>query len=262
MLQLMMVFLIATVGTPALMMAVMLTSNPLKTLKLRGCHFKWIAFAVVMPFLIRPLLTELLSRLQWFFPPLPAGMDRVMESMSSDHLPLWLPLLAFAVTPAICEELAFRGFILSGLQRTQRYRLAAVMSSIAFGIVHLIPQQVFYTTLLGLVLAALALRSGSLIPGVIFHLIFNATQVLLSRFLKVTENIEWLKRSGILRTDASGEDPHFAWGLLVGCAVLAAPMLWYLVHGPVAKGWRDAPATDEANNAELESRLPAEPTTV
>jgi sodium transport system permease protein len=261
-LQLQMIYLIATVGTPALMMAVMLTSNPLKTLKIRGCHVKWIALSIVLPFVLQPLSIELLTRLHWFFPPLPPGMDRIMKSMSSHDLPLWLPFLAFAVTPAICEELAFRGFILSGLQRTHRYRLAAVMSSIAFGIVHMIPQQVFNATLLGLVLAALALRSGSLLPGVIFHLIFNGTQVIASRMLTVPENLDAMKRWGIYRADAIAENPQFTAGVLAGCALLAIPMLWWLVRGPVAKGWRDVPSTTEVETTSIPSQARAETTVV
>jgi sodium transport system permease protein len=261
-LQLQMIYLIATVATPALMMAVMLTSNPLKTLKLRGCHPKWIVLGVILPFILQPLSIELLSRLHWFFPPLPPGMDRIMKSMSSHDLPLWLPFLAFAVTPAICEELAFRGFILSGLQRTHRYRLAAVMSSIAFGIVHMIPQQVFNATLLGLVLAALALRSGSLIPGVIFHLIFNGTQVLASRLLTVPENLDVMKRWGIYRVDAAAENPQFTFGLLAGCAVLAVPLLWWLISGPVAKGWRVGPSPAEESASRIDSPVPMESTSV
>jgi sodium transport system permease protein len=248
-LQLQMIYLIATVATPALMMAVMLTSNPLKTLKLRGCHAKWIGLSIVLPVVLQPLSIELLSRLHWFFPPLPPGMDRIMKSMSSHELPLWLPFLAFAVTPAICEELAFRGFILSGLQRTHRYRLAAVMSSIAFGIVHMIPQQVFNATLLGLVLAALALRSGSLVPGIIFHLIFNGTQVIASRLLTTTENLDAMKRWGIYKAEAVAEAPQFTWGVLAGCALLAAPLLWWLVSGPVARGWRNASSASEQESA-------------
>ncbi len=181
-----------------------------------------------------------------------------MKSMSSDDLPLWLPLLAFAVTPAICEELAFRGFILSGLQRTHRYRLAAVMSSIAFGIVHMIPQQVFNATLLGLVLAALALRSGSLIPGVIFHLIFNGTQVIASRMLNDPKNLDAMKRWGIYEADAVAAAPQFTWGVLAGCVVLAAPMLMWLVGGPVAKGWRDVPAMTDPDPRPYASPLPQE----
>ncbi|QDT55075.1 ABC-2 family transporter protein [Caulifigura coniformis] len=260
-LQLQMIYLLATVATPALMMAVMLTSNPLKTLKLRGCHLKWIGAAIVLPVVLQPLALELLSRLHWFFPPLPPGMDRIMKSMSTHELPLWLPFLAFAVTPAICEELAFRGFILSGLQRTHRYRLAAVMSSIAFGIVHMIPQQVFNATLLGLVLAALALRSGSLIPGIIFHLIFNGLQVVAARMLTVPSNLEALKRWGIYEAEATAASPQFTWGLLGGCAVIAAPLLWWLVQGPVAKGWRDAHSGNGQAAKPYDSTVPPGATT-
>jgi sodium transport system permease protein len=166
---------------------------------------------------------------------------------------LWLPLIAFAVVPAICEELAFRGFILSGLQRTQRYRLAAVMSSVAFGIIHMIPQQVFNATLLGLVLAALALRSGSLIPGVIFHFIFNGIQVL---FARMTPEQLTDPRMNPWITFSPSDGVRYTWPVLVGCTIVAAPMLYWLVRGPVVKGWRDANFRVEGLAGEPNSPVP------
>jgi sodium transport system permease protein len=223
-------------------MAVLLTRDPLRTLKLRSFHPKWIVVAIVLPLVLQPLAVELLHQLDWFFPELPPGAARTLEAMSSRNLPLWLPLLAFAVMPAICEELAFRGFILSGLQRSQRYRLAAVMSSIAFGVVHMIPQQVFNATLLGLVLAALALRSGSLVPCVIFHFVFNGVQVLLSRITPEQARAWGLER--LLTTE--GTVPiSYPWPVLLTCAILAAPLLYWLVRGPVVQGWREQPRLSE-----------------
>ena len=88
-----------------------------------------------------------------------------------------------AVTPAICEELAFRGFMLSGLQSglQRNFWTPIVISSVCFGVVHMIAHQVFNAMLLGFVLGLLAVRSRSLLPGVIFHFLFNAMQLAQSR---------------------------------------------------------------------------------
>jgi sodium transport system permease protein len=42
----------------------------------------------------------------------------------------------------------------------------------------MIPQQVFNATLLGLLLGLLALRSGSVFPGIAFHLLYNGLELL------------------------------------------------------------------------------------
>ena len=83
-----------------------------------------------------------------------------------------------AVAPGICEELAFRGFVLSGFARSARPSVAIVLSAVAFGVFHIIPQQVFNATLMGLLLGLLAIRSRSLLPGVLFHITYNAIETL------------------------------------------------------------------------------------
>ena len=46
---------------------------------------------------------------------------------------------------------------------------------------HMIPQQVFNATLLGVVLGLIAIRSNSLLPGVVFHFVFNSIAVMRER---------------------------------------------------------------------------------
>lgn len=202
MLQMQLIYLVATVGAPAVFMALLLTTRPLLTLKLKWPGWKMIAAGIALPIALTPVTLELISRMEWFFPPTPAGAEKLLEAMALDSVPLWLALSAFALAPAVCEELAFRGFIFTGLQRSRHKWLPIVISSILFGIIHLIPKQVFNAALLGLVIGLLAQRSGSLIPGVIFHAIFNGLQVLatrvpaqsldsdLGRFLFVSEVVE------------------------------------------------------------------------
>ncbi|QDU40640.1 ABC-2 family transporter protein [Maioricimonas rarisocia] len=229
-LTLQMMYLLATVASPAMLMAIMLTTDVRATLKLRWPSGRMWGAAIVLALTLQPLAIELLAHLRWFFPQLPPGAARMLEAMSDEDLPLWLPMLAFAVTPAICEELAFRGFILSGLQRSGRTWLPIIMSSIAFGVVHMIPQQVFNAMLLGIVLGLLAIRSGSLWPGVLFHFIFNGLQVAQARIppeLFDSAPLTWL-----FSVERMGEAMviRYDWPTLVVAGVVSLVMLRWLVR--------------------------------
>ena len=87
---------------------------------------------------------------------------------------IWAILLILAVLPAICEELAFRGFILSGLQRLERPGTTIVLSAILFGATHGFLQQSIVATFTGVILALLAMKTGSLIPCIVYHATHNA----------------------------------------------------------------------------------------
>ena len=179
--QLLVIQQIALIATPALMMGVMLTTSVRKTFSLRWPGFGRLGCAALLPFALHPLTVELQMSLRWFFPKPPPGLAETMQLMSSDNQPLWLVLLAFAAAPAICEELAFRGFLLSGFKRSGKIGVAIAISSMAFGIIHMIPQQVFNAALLGVVLGAICVRARSIFPGMVFHFVYNALAVLHGR---------------------------------------------------------------------------------
>lgn len=228
-LELQMIYLLVTVATPALMMAAVLTTDFRRTLKLYWPGWKMLAGGAALAFLLLPVSQELIHALEgWFFPPLPESAAQMFAALSDPNLSIWLPLLAFAVAPAVCEELAFRGFILSGIQRGGRPWLPIVLSSVAFGVVHMIPQQVFNATLLGIVLALLAIRSGSLIPGVVFHLIFNGAQVILSRI--ELSGFDTVVASWLFTVEQAGEQSslRFDWPLLVVCVALSGVLCRWL----------------------------------
>lgn len=185
---------VALMAAPAILMAILLTAKPRLTLKLKLPSLRMFGMALILPIVLHPLAVELLESLTQFFPDLPDSAQAAFATMADQKLPLWAVLGTFALTPAICEELAFRGFILTGFGRGGRVASAVVLSSVMFGIIHMVPQQVFNATLLGLVLGLLAIRSGSLIPGVIFHFCFNSLAVFYSKatFAWQTSRPEWL----------------------------------------------------------------------
>ena len=87
--------------------------------------------------------------------------------------------------------------------------VAVVISAVSFGAVHIIPQQVFYATLLGLVLGLLAIRTRSIWPGLLFHLTFNAISVIQER----------------MNVAAGGSGVHYDWPVLVPAALVTLALL-------------------------------------
>ncbi|MGC3969979.1 MAG: CPBP family intramembrane metalloprotease [Pirellulales bacterium] len=85
------------------------------------------------------------------------------------------------MTPAICEELAFRGFILSGFRRLGHMWRAIALTSLFFALAHgSIMQQAISAGLLGLVIGYIAVQSGSIFPGMAFHAVHNGAAILLT----------------------------------------------------------------------------------
>jgi sodium transport system permease protein len=97
------------------------------------------------------------------------------------QLGLGSALLLVAVLPAVAEEVTFRGVVLSGLRKTGSRWLAVVGSALVFGLFHVNPYHVASATLVGLVLGYAALESGSILPGILMHLVNNGLQVSLDR---------------------------------------------------------------------------------
>jgi sodium transport system permease protein len=96
---------------------------------------------------------------------------------------MWQLLLLMAVLPAICEELAFRGFILSGLRRLGQTGMAILISSLFFGVMHGILQQSISATILGMLLGYIAVHTRSILPCMVFHMTHNGLQILSGQVL-------------------------------------------------------------------------------
>ena len=98
----------------------------------------------------------------------------------------WVAFLAgllFAVAVGLNEELWFRGLVLQAL-RTRGAGAAVVGSAVLFAVVHaagmlggadpvLTAFQIAFALVFGLVTALLVLRTGSLWPGIVWHIVHN-----------------------------------------------------------------------------------------
>ena len=117
------------------------------------------------------------------------------------ELPLVFVLFVFAITPAVCEEFFFRGFVLGSLHRLSTV-MAIVVSSLLFGLMHVLTSNVLMverflpTALIGVLLAVIALRTGSIWPGMIFHAIHNGLQFTLNHFRDELAKWDYMVKEG------------------------------------------------------------------
>ena len=90
------------------------------------------------------------------------------------ELPAWQLILLIAILPGVCEEVAFRGTLLYGLERKfQGFRLALVVG-LVFGFFHFDLSRIIMAGTLGIVLAAARILTGSIFPGILLHIGNNA----------------------------------------------------------------------------------------
>jgi sodium transport system permease protein len=171
---------LAYVASPALLMALLLTTRPRQGLALRLPSVQAMLAASVLAGLLLPPLAKLTLTILRQFPRLQELLSErqplVQELgtlQSATHAFWWAPLLVFGLLPAVVEELAFRGFILTGLRRRLPAWSAIVLSSFLFALYHMNVFQVLPAFILGLVLGLLAAWSNSVVPGMLFHLLYN-----------------------------------------------------------------------------------------
>lgn len=84
-----------------------------------------------------------------------------------------------AVLPAICEEFAVRGGLLTVVGKAFRPEAAVLIMGLAFGLFHQNITQFFYTALFGTLMAYIAYRHKSILPCMIIHFLNNGAGVYL-----------------------------------------------------------------------------------
>jgi len=223
------VSLLAFVATPVLFMAVVLNTQPMQGMFLRAPKWREAGVAAVMALLLLPplaaltqvifanypALTELLEDRQ----PLFHELRGLIDLGTGSEISLWMYLLVFALLASVCEELAFRGYILSGLLRRFRARTAILISSFFFALFHMNVFQFAPAFILGVVLGLITVRAKSIWPAIIFHLLHN-TLLICSVF-------------------AVAFDPAFRdwlttiWpGVIAACTAVGLSLVWWLYRHP------------------------------
>jgi membrane protease YdiL (CAAX protease family) len=116
-----------------------------------------------------------------------------------------------ALTPALCEEIVFRGVLLGSTRTLEPWRMIA-LNGLVFGAFHLSFETVIRflpTALLGALIAWAVWRSGSIWVGSLMHLLNNGMLVVLTSLPVVREVF------------SDPEAPPPLWLVPIGVAALA-----------------------------------------
>ncbi len=163
-----------------------------------------------------------LGWVQTRFLPLPTHLAQALEPLLHVESPLQVAGLfaAVALTPAVCEELVFRGALLSGSRGEMSGVGAVALNAAVFGGFHLSTETAIRflpTAWMGLLLATVVWRTRSLWLSMAMHLLYNGTLV-------------WLAlRPGVL--GAAGTTTAPPPPALVGGSVLLLGLGWLLIRG-------------------------------
>lgn len=110
------------------------------------------------------------------------GSPATSEMLPSGGPELLVQFLALCVMPAIAEELLFRGAF-QGLMRPCGSAAAIFAPALLFGLLHLDLAQGLTAFVCGVFLGWLTERSGSILPGMLLHLV-NNTLAFLTMYLR------------------------------------------------------------------------------
>jgi len=105
-------------------------------------------------------------------------IGEVVESVAAEGN-LLLTISIIAIIPAIFEEAALRGIVLSGY-RNVKIGFAALINGLFFGVMHFSMQQFLYAFVLGAIFCFLVYYTKSLYAAILSHFVINSTQAALS----------------------------------------------------------------------------------
>ncbi len=150
-------------------------------------------------------------------------------------------LVAVGITAGVVEEPIFRGVVLRGMGSVWGRRKAICLTALAFSLIHMDLVGAPSRFVVGVLLAMLAWRSGSILPGVFAHAGYNGAALLLA-FLSARYFPDFNVLPGLT---AMSEDL----GAIVTWLVLSLPFavllypLWEMFRRACrGQGWRAEPA--------------------
>ena len=116
------------------------------------------------------------------------GYKSVLPGLEINNFGIYIGyVLVFCLTPAVCEELLFRGVVLSGFKQYGA-KIAIICSAVIFTFMHGNAEQTVHQFLIGAIVGFIFYETGNLWLGVIVHFFNNFISVTASFLLSIMGN--------------------------------------------------------------------------
>jgi len=142
-------------------------------LGVRGTHFLFVPIAALLGASVQIPATALYEIILRRFPVNDGREQDLVDELSRGMPTLILFTVILALLGPLIEEIFFRGALFRPLRRRYSPGSVIVMTSVLFSLSHLEPQILLPIGLVGLSLGFMRYMSGSLVPGVVMHGVFN-----------------------------------------------------------------------------------------
>lgn len=101
---------------------------------------------------------------------------------------LWQAFLANALLVPVLEEVIFRGVLFSRLQKVMPNVAVALITSVLFGLMHGQIIWILFAFTVGLLLSYVRIKTGSILPTIMMHVIINSYAVIMNYKLITIES--------------------------------------------------------------------------
>ena len=152
---------------------------------------KTMAKLVALALLLQYAIGFCMTFVRFFAPAFFAEYDKLTEALSLQNGPPFVMFFLVVILGPIAEEVLFRGVIYGKLREGFTVTQAAVISAAIFGIYHKNIVQGIYSALVGIVLAYVFEKTGTILGASLLHMLFN-----MSAYVVIWIN-HLLRQSGI-----------------------------------------------------------------
>jgi uncharacterized protein len=147
----------------------------LRALGLRSTRFwpavGWVTFGLIVVYVVTIIYGILIQTFHWS---LQTNGDALVQEAKTMPFTVIGALIGAVFIAPFCEEIFFRGFLFAGLLRGMPVFWATLLSTALFTIVHWDKGSAVPLFAIGLMLAVIRWRTGSIWPGMALHMLNNA----------------------------------------------------------------------------------------
>lgn len=108
-------------------------------------------------------------------------LQMIESYLRGEHL-LIVTLFHVAVVPAICEEVLYRGYVMSAFQKSWGIWPAIIISGLLFGLYHVQLSNLIPLATLGILFAFVTWISKSIVPAIVAHFVNNGGSALMGTY--------------------------------------------------------------------------------